>query len=82
MLPTKQNMEDLVASIANDKLPIGAFIIDDGWQDIRHNGSGGPDNQGLWGFGAYEGLGGSLKETVGNIKEKLPTVKDVGVWMS
>ncbi|KFZ23309.1 hypothetical protein V502_02203 [Pseudogymnoascus sp. VKM F-4520 (FW-2644)] len=82
VLPTKQNMRDLVASIADDKLPIGTFIIDDGWQDVRHNGSDGPDNQGLWGFGAYEGLGGSLEETVCHIKEKLPTVKDVGVWMS
>ena len=76
--PTEQNMDELVTALSQDKLPIGTFIIDDGWQDVRAVAKDEPDNQGLWGFGAYDGLGGTLKQTVDAIKTKLPTVQ---CWM-
>jgi len=82
VLPTKTNMEGLIDSLERASLPIGTFIIDDGWQDVCKNYDGGPDNECLWSFDAYAGLSGSLKETVETIKARLPTVKNVGVWMS
>ncbi len=75
-------MTELVTALSKDELPIGTFIIDDGWQDVRAIEVDDPDNQGLWGFGAYDGLGGTLKQSVDEIKAKLSTVDHVGVWMS
>ena len=84
VLLTKENMGDLISRLKKDAVhvPLGSFIIDDGWQDIRHGLNGHPDARGLWGFDAYEGMGCSLKDLVTLIKTELPSVKEVGVWMT
>lgn len=79
---TYELMKNLVESLRRDNAPISTFIVDDGWQDIRkgHNGSAG--SRGLWSFGTWPGMGCTLSETVDLIKDTLPTVRDVGVWMT
>jgi hypothetical protein len=70
---------DLVPSI-----PIKTYLIDDGWQDIRHidNGSTIPNGSkgGLWSFAAWDGMHASLKDVVDSIKAK--GVEHVGVWLT
>lgn len=66
-------------------------MLDDGWLDTRpyidspdgteHAGSGGW-NAALWAFEPAPELGMTLEGVVQLVKEKLPTVKDVGVWMT
>ncbi|KAJ5812308.1 hypothetical protein N7474_008609 [Penicillium riverlandense] len=75
-------MKNLVRSLRQDKVPIGTFIIDDGWQDIRTGGNGADTSRGLWTFGTWPGMGCNLSEVVELVKDTLPTVQDVGVWMT
>jgi hypothetical protein len=75
-------MDNLVQLLAKDHIPIGTFIIDDGWQDIRHGGNGAEKSRGLWDFGAWDGMTAQLSEVVSLINKALPTVKDIGVWMT
>jgi hypothetical protein len=75
-------MKNLVQSLRRDNVPIGSFIIDDGWQDIRTGRNGAENSRGLWSFGTWPGMGCTLSEAVDLIKNTLPTVCDVGVWMT
>ncbi|KAH8694852.1 glycoside hydrolase superfamily [Talaromyces proteolyticus] len=75
-------MENLVKLLNRDKVPIGTFLIDDGWQDIRYGHNGAPRSRGLWSFATWSGMKSSLADNVALIKENLPTVKDIGVWMT
>lgn len=81
---TKANMSDLVRRLKKDAaaVPVGSLVIDDGWQDIRHGLNGHPKARGLWEFDTWEGMGCSLAELVALVKSELPSVKDVGVWMT
>ena len=68
-------------------MPIQSFLIDAGWQSINsepNTGNIGGDTirRKLMAFEPYDGLGASLQEVVGMIKRELPTVRDVGVWMT
>jgi hypothetical protein len=62
--------------------PIDTFLIDDGWQDVttRPAEPSGHRPRALRSFGAWDGLGGSIKEVVDAIKAK--GVKYVGAWMT
>jgi hypothetical protein len=85
--PTIHNLTSLCQSIRSARIPIETFLIDAGWQAIDSDPDAsniGADTirRKLSAFEPYEGLGGSLKEVVGMIKTELPTVKDVGVWMT
>ncbi|KUL90265.1 hypothetical protein ZTR_01958 [Talaromyces verruculosus] len=82
VLLTRDLIEGLVKSLHANDVPIGSFIIDDGWQDIRYGRNGAERSRGLWSFGTWEGMNCGLRETVDLIKQTLPTVKDVGVWMT
>jgi hypothetical protein len=75
-------MVNLVQLLAKDQIPIGTFIIDDGWQDIRYGVNGDEKSRGLWDFGTWEVMNAQLSEVVALVKKTLPTVKDVGVWMT
>jgi hypothetical protein len=75
-------MDNLVKLLAKDQIPIGTFIIDDGWQDIRYGANGAEKARGLWDFGTWEVMKAPLTDVVSLIKKTLPTVKDVGVWMT
>ena len=75
-------MDNLLQKLAKDQIPIGTFIIDDGWQDIRLGLNGAEKTRGLWDFGTWQGMTTQLSDLVALIKETLPTVKDVGVWMT
>lgn len=75
-------MDNLVQLLAKDQIPIGSFIIDDGWQDIRHGLNGAKNSRGLWDFGTWDGMTAQLSDVVSLIKKTLPTVKDVGVWVT
>lgn len=75
-------MDDLITKLNRDKVQVGTFLIDDGWQDIRYGHNGTPKHRGLWSFGTWQGMKSSLADNVSLIKEKLSTVKDVGVWMT
>ncbi|KAK9235257.1 glycoside hydrolase superfamily [Lipomyces kononenkoae] len=80
--PTNENLERLVQSLKDADLPIGSFIIDDGWQDIRKGMNGIPETTGLWSFEIWDGMNISFRETVDLIKRTIPTVENVGVWMT
>ncbi|KAK9313098.1 glycoside hydrolase superfamily [Lipomyces starkeyi] len=80
--PTNENLDRLVKSLKDADLPIGSFIIDDGWQDIRAGMNGIPETKGLWSFDIWDGMNISFRETVDIIKRGLPTVENVGVWMT
>lgn len=75
-------VDNLVQLLRRDNIPVGTFLIDDGWQDIRHGQNGAVKTRGLWSFGTWDGMKSSLADTVALIKRTLPTVKDVGVWMT
>lgn len=75
-------MDNLVQLLAKDHIPIGTFIIDDGWQDIRYGANGAEKSRGLWDFGTWDGMTAQLSEVVSLINKGLPTVKDIGVWMT
>jgi hypothetical protein len=75
-------MDNLVQLLAKDQTPIGTFIIDDGWQDIRYGVNGAEKSRGLWDFGTWEVMNAQLSEVVALVKKTLPTVKDIGVWMT
>ncbi|KAK9452713.1 glycoside hydrolase superfamily [Dipodascopsis uninucleata] len=79
---TYKNFNLALDSLKSTGIPLGTFIIDDGWQDIR----AGPNNEfyirGLYGFDTRDDLGCSLEKMVSLVKEKLPTVINVGVWMT
>ncbi|KAJ9092319.1 hypothetical protein QFC19_008753 [Naganishia cerealis] len=89
--PNTSNLTHLLTSLADAHLPIQSFMLDDGWLDTRHyidsaNGTeydGIPGwNAALWAFEAAPSLGTTMGGVVQLIKEKLPSVKDVGVWMT
>ncbi|KAK9241484.1 hypothetical protein V1506DRAFT_550569 [Lipomyces tetrasporus] len=86
--PTAETLRQLVESLKSSEIPIGSFIIDDGWQDIRppHIRHGhhreGDTMRGLWGFDIRAGMNASFKDTVSIIKEGLDSVENVGVWMA
>ncbi|KAK9244182.1 glycoside hydrolase superfamily [Lipomyces tetrasporus] len=80
--PTNKNMDQLVKSLKDADIPIGSFIIDDGWQDIRAGMNGIPETTGLWSFDIWDGMNISFRETVDMIKQGIPTVENVGVWMT
>ena len=75
-------MDDLVHKLAKLNVPVGTFIIDDGWQDIRYGLNGGEKTRGLWSFDTWESMNSSLSGVVSLVKKTLPTVEDVGVWMT
>ncbi|KAL1968068.1 hypothetical protein VTN77DRAFT_2198 [Rasamsonia byssochlamydoides] len=75
-------IDNLVQLLRRDNVPVGTFLIDDGWQDIRRGQNGAEKTRGLWSFGTWDGMKSSLAETVNLIKRTLPTVKDLGVWMT
>ena len=75
-------MDNLVQLLAKNEIPIGTFIIDDGWQDIRYGVNGHEKARGLWDFGTWDVMKAPLSDVVSLIKKTLPTVKDVGVWMT
>ncbi|KAJ5459957.1 uncharacterized protein N7458_001509 [Penicillium daleae] len=80
----KTNMTELTQLLKKDAkyVPVGSFIIDDGWQDIRHGLNGHPNARGLWSFDTWDGMGCSLADLVAMIKTELTSVKEVGVWMT
>ncbi|KAK9366856.1 glycoside hydrolase superfamily [Lipomyces kononenkoae] len=81
--PTAEKLRHLVESLKAAEIPIGSFIIDDGWQDIRHGYNGpGEHMRGLWGFDIWDGMDASFKETVSIITDGLDSVENVGVWMA
>jgi hypothetical protein len=75
-------MENLVQLLNRDKVPVGTFLIDDGWQDIRYGHNGAEMTRGLWDFGTWDRMKSSLADNIALIKKNLPTVKDFGVWMT
>ncbi|PMD62135.1 glycoside hydrolase family 36 protein [Hyaloscypha bicolor E] len=75
-------MDDLVHKLAKFNIPVGTFIIDDGWQDIRYGLNGSEKTRGLWSFDTWEHMNSPLSDVVCLIKKTLPTVEDVGVWMT
>ncbi|KFZ16354.1 hypothetical protein V501_02253 [Pseudogymnoascus sp. VKM F-4519 (FW-2642)] len=75
-------IDDLVHKLAKFNVPIGTFIIDDGWQDIRYGLNGSEKTRGLWSFDTWERMNSPLSDVVSLVKNTLPTVKDVGVWMT
>ncbi|KAF8850839.1 glycoside hydrolase [Acephala macrosclerotiorum] len=75
-------MDDLVHKLAKFNVPVGTFIIDDGWQDIRYGLNGSEKTRGLWSFDTWEHMRSPLSDVVCLIKKTLPTVEDVGVWMT
>jgi hypothetical protein len=75
-------VDDLVRKLAKFNVPVGTFIIDDGWQDIRYGLNGSEKTRGLWSFNTWEHMGSSLSDVVCLIKKTLLTVEDVGVWMT
>lgn len=79
-----RNMTELVQLLKKDcrDVPIGTFIIDDGWQDIRRGRNGHADARGLWSFDTWDGMGCTLTELVTMVKTELASVTDVGVWMT
>ncbi|KAK9320906.1 glycoside hydrolase superfamily [Lipomyces orientalis] len=78
-----EKLRKLVNSLKSAEIPIGSFIIDDGWQDVRHGFNGpGAKIRGLWSFDVWDGMDASFQETVSIVKEKLDTVENVGVWMT
>lgn len=79
---TTDLIDDLVHKLAKFNIPIGTFIIDDGWQDIRYGLNGSEKARGLWSFDSWERMNSPLSDVVSLIKNTLPTVKDVGVWMT
>ncbi|KAK9241870.1 glycoside hydrolase superfamily [Lipomyces tetrasporus] len=78
--PTSEKLRKLVDSLKSAEIPIGSFIIDDGWQDTRHGYN--QNNRGLWGFDVWAGMDASFKDTVSIIKEGLDLVENVGVWIA
>ncbi|KAK9235018.1 glycoside hydrolase superfamily [Lipomyces kononenkoae] len=81
--PTAEKLRNLVKSLKSAGIPIGSFIIDDGWQDTRHGYNGpGEKMRGLWGFDIWAGMDASFKDTVSIIKDGLDSVENVGVWMA
>ncbi|KAK9327601.1 glycoside hydrolase superfamily [Lipomyces starkeyi] len=81
--PTGEKLRKLVKSLKSAEIPVGSFIIDDGWQDTRHGYNGpGEKMRGLWSFDVWDGMDVSFKETVSIVKEGLDTVENVGVWMA
>ncbi|KAK9366878.1 glycoside hydrolase superfamily [Lipomyces kononenkoae] len=80
--PTSENLDRLVRSLREADLPIGSFIIDDGWQDIRAGMNGIPETKGLWSFDMWDGMNMAFSEAVDLIKGTIPTVENVGVWMT
>ncbi|KAK9243148.1 raffinose synthase or seed imbibition protein Sip1-domain-containing protein [Lipomyces tetrasporus] len=81
--PTGEKLRKLVKSLNSAEIPVGSFIIDDGWQDVRHGYNGpGEKMRGLWSFDVWDGMDASFQETVSIVKEKLDTVENVGVWMT
>lgn len=79
---TTDLIDDLVHKLAKFNVPIGTFIIDDGWQDIRYGLNGSEKTRGLWSFDSWEHMNSPLSDVVSLVKNTLPTVKDVGVWMT
>ncbi|KAJ9125662.1 hypothetical protein QFC22_000624 [Naganishia vaughanmartiniae] len=89
--PTMENLTNLLTSLSSAQIPIQSFMLDDGWLSTRHyidssdgtehDGNGGW-NAALWAFEATEELGGTVQDVVKLVKEMLPTVRDVGVWMT
>ena len=75
-------MDDLVQKLAKFNVPVGTFIIDDGWQDIRYGLNGSEETRGLWSFDTWGHMNSPLSDVVSLIKKTLPTVEDVGVWMT
>ncbi|PMD33381.1 glycoside hydrolase family 36 protein [Hyaloscypha variabilis F] len=75
-------MDDLVHKLAKFNVPVGTFIIDDGWQDIRYGLNGSEKTRGLWSFDTWGHMNSPLSDVVSLIKKTLPTVEDVGVWMT
>ena len=75
-------MDDLVHKLAKFNVPVGTFIIDDGWQDIRYGLNGSEKTRGLWSFDTWERMHSPLSDVVSLVKKTLPTVEDVGVWMT
>ncbi|KAK9387132.1 hypothetical protein V1515DRAFT_615767 [Lipomyces mesembrius] len=69
--PTNENLDRLVTSLKDMDLPIGSFITDDGWQDIRAGMNGIPESTGLWSFDIRDGMNISFRETVDIIKRGL-----------
>jgi hypothetical protein len=66
-------------------------MLDDGWLSTRHyidsddgteHGGQSGWNAALWAFEADPGLGTSIGGVVKLVKELLPSVRDVGVWMT
>ncbi|KAK9365192.1 raffinose synthase or seed imbibition protein Sip1-domain-containing protein [Lipomyces kononenkoae] len=82
MRPTRVKLEKLMQSLKRAQIPIGSFIIDDGWQDIRSDKNETAKMRRLWSFDVWDGMDASFKETVEIIKNGLPTVENVGVWMT
>ncbi|KAK9350082.1 glycoside hydrolase superfamily [Lipomyces doorenjongii] len=80
--PTRTKLEKLVQSLKTAQIPVGSFLIDDGWQDIRSGMNGVVESRGLWSFDVWDGMDCSLKESVSIVKDGLPTVENVGVWMT
>ena len=79
---TRENIGDLITTLQKENLPVGSFIIDDGWQNIEQDHNGAVGSRGLYGFDSWAGMNGTLKDIVSLIKDGLPTIKDVGVWMT
>ncbi|KAG0646377.1 putative galactinol-sucrose galactosyltransferase 2 [Hyphodiscus hymeniophilus] len=75
-------MDDLVQKLVKFNVPVGTFIIDDGWQDIRYGLNGSEKTRGLWSFDTWERMNAPLSDVVSLVKKTLPTVEDVGVWMT
>ncbi|KAJ9109313.1 hypothetical protein QFC21_000642 [Naganishia friedmannii] len=89
--PTTENLTNLLTSLSKANLPIQSFMLDDGWLSTRHyidsdDGTEHGGNEGwnaaLWAFEAAPELGTSIGGVVQLVKQHLPSVKDVGVWMT
>lgn len=84
-------MRKLVEDLVGSRIPIQAFLIDDGWQNHRtYFDKTGEDivrRKGLWDFNAHPDVGpGGLAAAVEMIKSSfagLPTGgTEVGVWLT
>ncbi|KAK9237500.1 glycoside hydrolase superfamily [Lipomyces kononenkoae] len=80
--PTRVKLEKLMQSLKRAQIPIGSFIIDDGWQDIRSEKNETATTRQLWSLDVWDGMDATFKDTVAIIKEGLSTVENVGVWMT
>ncbi|KAK4689852.1 hypothetical protein P7C73_g217, partial [Tremellales sp. Uapishka_1] len=72
---------DLLLSLVPD-FPIKTFVIDDGWQDIRHRQPpSSPANQRrLFSFHGWDGMGANMGDVVSALKAR--GVEEVGVWVT